>query len=165
LVPAVQHNEQSCKRGIRASKWRWSCPLLCVVTLGLLAGCNIEGANEDSVPTVQALTASGISVSLTYESDSKAGYCSTLSLTNTGTTSISTWQVVVDLGQATLGQFLRGSTNLSGQRMTVTPLAANAYVLPGTCVSVGFCANAAGPNYHPTLVSASSSSAAIASKS
>ncbi len=121
-----------------------------------VSACSFDYSSEESTPAVQAVTATGLSVSLTYQSDWKAGYCSTVSITNTGASPISTWQVVINLGQARLAQLWKGSTNLVGPRMTVTPESENSQLSAGGIASFGFCANAAGPSYHPTLVSAAS---------
>lgn len=131
----------------------------CSAWLGLaftlaLPGCSVDYTSEDSVPAVQALTAAGLSVSLTYQSDWKAGYCSTVSITNTSPHPITGWQVVINLGEARLSQLWKGSTNFAGQRMTVTPDGENSQVGAGATASFGFCAAAAGLSYHPTLVSA-----------
>ena len=122
--------------------------------------CSVDYSNEDSAPAVQALSSTGLSVSLTYQSDWKAGYCSNVSITNTGQNSISAWQVVINLGQAQLSQLWKGTTSLTGPRMTVTPSSENSQVGAGATASFGFCANAAGPSYHPTLVSAASTTTA-----
>lgn len=137
----------------------------CALFAASQPACNVDYNNEDSTPSVQALSSTGLSVSLTYQSDWKAGYCSNVSITNTGPHSISAWQVVINLGQARLAQLWKGTTSLAGQRMTVTPSSENAQVGAGATASFGFCANAAGPSYHPTLVSAASSSTAPNSKS
>ncbi len=121
----------------------------------LLQACSVDYSSEDSAPAVQALAATGMSVSLTYQSDWKAGYCSTVSITNTGPKNIEAWQVVINLGQAQLSQLWKGTSSLTGPRMTVTPTGDNSQVGAGATASFGFCANAAGPGYHPTLVSAS----------
>jgi cellulase/cellobiase CelA1 len=121
----------------------------------LLQACSVDYSTEDSTPAVQALAATGMSVSLTYQSDWKAGYCSTVSITNTGPNSISAWQVVINLGQARLAQLWKGNSSFTGPKMTVTPSGDNSQVSAGATASFGFCANAAGPGYHPTLVSAS----------
>jgi len=121
-----------------------------------LAACSLDDTSDESTPAVQAFTASGLTVSLTYQSDWKAGYCSTVSITNMGRAPISHWQVVINLGQARLAQIWKGNSNLTGERMTVTPELNNAQVSAGATASFEFCANAAGPSYHPTLVSAAS---------
>lgn len=123
------------------------------------SACSYDYSSEESTPAVQAVTATGLSVSLTYQSDWKAGYCSTVSITNTGASPIATWQVVINLGQARLAQLWKGNSSFVGQRMTVTPESVNAQLGVGGTASFGFCANAAGPSYHPTLVSAASNQA------
>jgi len=120
------------------------------------SACSYDYTSEDSTPSVQAATATGLSVSLTYQSDWKAGYCSTVSITNTGSSPISNWQVVINLGQARLAQLWKGTSTFTGQRMIVTPESENGQVSAGATASFGFCANAAGPNYHPILVSVTS---------
>jgi len=151
-------------RGLAGRRARVALPgMLLFATL--LQSCSLDYSNEDSTPAVQALTATGMSVSLTYQSDWKAGYCSTVSITNTGANSLSAWQVVINLGQARLSQVWKGSSSLVGPRMTVTPMGDNSQVGAGATASFGFCANAAGPGYHPTLVSAASSNTVPSTKS
>lgn len=130
-----------------------------------LQACSFDYTSEDSTPAVQALAATGLSVSLIYQSDWQGGYCSTVSITNTGLSSISAWQVVINLGQSRLSQFWNGTTSLAGARMTVTPRRDNAQVSVGATTSFGFCANAAGPGYHPALVSAALTGTVSGSKS
>ncbi len=144
-----------------STKWLPVCALLALSQ----SACSVDDSNEDSTPAVQALSSTGLSVSLTYQSDWKAGYCSNVSITNTGASSISAWQVVINLGQAQLSQLWKGTTSLAGQRMTVTPSSENSQVGAGATASFGFCANAAGPGYHPTLVSAASTTTGPSSKS
>ncbi len=149
---SVQSSMRINKTLLSAAKRLTACGLF---ALGFSA-CNTDYSSEDSAPAIQAVTSTGLSVSLTYQSDWKAGYCSNVSITNTGPTSISAWQVVINLGQARLAQLWKGTTTLAGQRMTVTPSGDNSQVAAGGTASFGFCANAAGPSYHPTLVSAAS---------
>jgi cellulase/cellobiase CelA1 len=152
MVHRVQNLRHIAGKVAGVIKWQHALTFLAL----LPQACSVEYSSEDSTPTVQALAATGISVSLIYDSDWKGGYCSNVSITNTGANSISTWQVVIDLGQARLSHLWNGTTNLTGSRMTVTPSDVNAHVNVGITTSFGFCANAAGPNYHPTLVSAAS---------
>ena len=152
----MQYLKRIVEGRVCAAKRQSICTLF---ALSLLA-CSFEYTSEDSTPAVQALTSNGLSVSLTYQSDWKAGYCSNVSITNTGANSISAWQVVINLGQARLAQLWKGTTSLAGQRMTVTPSGDNSQVGAGATASFGFCANAAGPSYHPTLVSATTTTGA-----
>jgi len=142
------------RRGVRIFR---RIALTCGVLAAAPLGCGLDDTSEDSTPAVQAVTSTGLSVSLTYQSDWKAGYCSTVLITNIGPSPISSWQVVISLGQARLSQFWKANTTLAGEKMTVTPRAENAKVAAGATAAFGFCASAAGPAYHPTLVSAASS--------
>ncbi len=161
MVSRVQNQERKTEKGVCAAIGL----LVYAVSAMLLPACGLDYSSEDSAPAVQALTATGISVSLTYQSDWKAGYCSTVSITNTGIRGISAWRVVINLGDSRLSQLWNGTTSLAGPRMTVTPSSDNSQVSAGATASFGFCANAAGPGYHPTLVSAASSSSGISTKS
>ena len=102
---------------------------------------------------MQALASKGISVSLTYKSDWRSGYCSRVLVTNTGDDSLRDWQIVINLGQARLTQLSNANSNLVGSRMTVTSPAKNSRISAGDSASFVFCANAGGPEYHPTLES------------
>jgi len=128
---------------------RWS-------VFGLLlagVGCNLGYPSDESAPAVQALAARGISVSLTYKSDWRSGYCSRVSVTNTGEQSLHDWQIVINLGQGRLTQVNNANPNLVGARMTVTSPSKNSWISAGDSTSFDFCASAAGPDYHPTLES------------
>jgi cellulase/cellobiase CelA1 len=116
-------------------------------------GCNQDYQSEESAPAVQALAARGISVSLTYKSDWRSGYCSRVSVTNTGDDSLQDWQIVINLGQGRLTQVNNANSNLVGARMTVTSPSKNSRINAGDSTSFDFCANAGGPDYHPTLES------------
>jgi cellulase/cellobiase CelA1 len=118
-----------------------------------MSACNAEYQNGESTPSVQALAARGISVSLTYQSDWKSGYCSRVSITNTGNDSVADWHIVINLGQARLTQVTNANSRLVGSRMTVTSAHKNSRIAAGDSASFDFCANAGGPDYHPTLVS------------
>ncbi len=86
-----------------------------------------------------------------------AGYCANVTVTNTGTAAITTWQVVINLNQSTARAPWSATGTTSGGQMTNGPLAWNAAIAPGGTTSYGFCATASGTNYHPALVSVSGS--------
>lgn len=135
-----------CSRLVGAS-------LVCAAT-----ACSVDYANDESTPAIQALAARGISASLTYKSDWRSGYCSRVSITNTGTDPLSNWKIVINLGQARLAQVTNASSSLDGQWMTVTSSMNSPKIGAGDSASFEFCANAGGPNYHPTLESVSAPS-------
>src|SRR5512142_722952 len=136
----------------RAKKWWWCFGLNCAVVVTGSA-CNQDYQSDESTPAVQALAARGISASLTYKSDWRSGYCSRVLVTNTGNESLQDWQIVINLGQARLTQLSNANSNLVGARMTVTSQARNSRLAAGDSASFDFCANAGGPDYHPTLES------------
>ena len=125
---------------------------LCCALLSMALGCEAY-QTEESVPSVQALASRGISVSLTYKSDWKSGYCSRVSVTNTGNDSLRDWQIVINLGQARLTQVSNANSNLVGARMTVSAASKNSWISAGDSTSFDFCASAGGSDYHPTLES------------
>ncbi len=90
---------------------------------------------------------------LTLTSDWGAGYCASVTITNTGSAPISSWQVVVDLDQSTLTNLWSGAVSQSGSLLTVTPLSWNAPIAVGAAISFGFCGTSAEPTYRPTVVS------------
>ena len=137
---------------------------LCCALMATMSACNAEYQNGESTPTVQALAARGISVSLTYQSDWKSGYCSRVSITNTGNDSVANWQIVINLGQARLTQVTNANPSLTGSRMTVTAMRKNSLIAAGDSASFDFCANAGGPDYHPTLVSVAAAGRTVADK-
>jgi len=116
-------------------------------------GCNEGYQTEESTPSVQALASRGISVSLIYKSDWKFGYCSRVSVTNTGIDSLRDWQIVINLGQARLTQVSHANSNLVGARMTVSAASKDSWISAGDSTSFDFCASAGGSDYHPTLES------------
>ncbi len=136
----------------RAHELWWCIGLNCAVVVTGSA-CNQDYQIDESTPAVQALAGRGISVSLTYKSDWRSGYCSRVLVTNTGNESLQDWQIVINLGQARLTQLSNANSNLVGARMTVTSPTRNSRIAAGNSASFDFCANAGGPDYHPTLES------------
>src|SRR5580698_7900483 len=106
----------------------------------------------DSV-VIGELSGSGLSATIALSSDWGGGYCANVTVTNTGASAITTWQVVINLNQSTAAAPWSATGVTSGSQMTNGPLAWNAAIAPGGTASYGFCATATGTNYHPTLVS------------
>jgi len=128
------------------------------LALGLVLGASVgacSSTSPDASSVIQELTSGGVNVTVSLQSDWTAGYCANVTLQNTGTAAVTSWTVVLDLNQATLANLWSGSYTQSGARLTVTPAGFNASIAPGTSTSFGFCGNATGSNYHPTLVSVS----------
>ncbi len=131
--------------------------LLLVGGVGIASatGCTAgaEGTGETLEPV--SLAGSGVSATLTFQSDWTQGYCADVAVANTGSTATTTWQAVINLNQSTVTSFWSASSAQSGMVLTATPLSWNAALAPGASTTFGFCANATGSNYHPTLVSVS----------
>jgi hypothetical protein len=121
--------------------------------LALAAGCLGDGTPSDQV--IGSLTSGASSAVVTLASDWTAGYCANVTISNAGATAATSWQVVINLNQSTLANLWSASDVLAGTQMTVTPLSYNATIAPGASVGFGFCGNATGSNYRPTIVSVS----------
>jgi len=118
-----------------------------------LAGCGAGGAQSDGETTTTegALTANGLSATLTYSSDWGSGYCADVTLTNVGTTPISSWQVQIDLKQSTLASGWSATLSSSGGVLVAKPLDWNANLAVGARTSFGFCGNAPSASARPVI--------------
>ncbi|HSY22904.1 MAG TPA: cellulose binding domain-containing protein [Polyangiaceae bacterium] len=114
-------------------------------------GCGT--ARDASELTEEALGATGVSGSLSLQSDWGQGYCANVTVTNSGSATTTSWTAVVNLNQSALSNAWSATTALSGTTLTATPLSWNAALAPNASTTFGFCATATGTNYHPTLVS------------
>jgi glucuronoarabinoxylan endo-1,4-beta-xylanase len=119
----------------------------------LAASCRGESASDETV--IAALTSGATSAVITMQSDWTAGYCANVTVSNAGTAATTSWTVVINMNQSTLANIWSASQTTSGSSMTVTPLSYDASIAPGSSVTVGFCGNATGTNYHPTIASVS----------
>lgn len=125
--------------------------LLCVV---FAASC-INDRPSDSEEVVSALTSGATSATIAMSSDWTSGYCANVTVSNSGSTATSSWTVVINMNQSVLGNLWSANQTTSGSTMTVTPQSYNAAINPGSSVSFGFCANATGSSYHPTIAAVS----------
>jgi endo-1,4-beta-xylanase len=118
-----------------------------------LSGCAFEGEDfRDEVGTIeQELTANGLAATISYSSDWGNGYCADVSLTNVGTTPISTWEVQIDLRQSTVSSSWSATTSVSAGRLIAKPLGWNANLAVGAKTSFGFCANAPSTSARPVV--------------
>ncbi|HLK93375.1 MAG TPA: cellulose binding domain-containing protein [Polyangia bacterium] len=124
-----------------------------MLALAWAAGCLGQGAPSDQV--VASLTSGATSAVVALSSDWGAGYCANVTVSNSGASATTSWQVVINLNQSTLSNIWSASDTLSGTQMTAAPLAYDAAIGPGGSVTFGFCGSATGSNYRPTIVSAS----------
>jgi expansin (peptidoglycan-binding protein) len=128
------------------------------VALLALAGC---GSEMPGGVTIQELTSNGVSATLSLQSDWGAGFCAGVTVTNTSAAAITSWQVLVNLNQATVNQSWNASVTASGGQLTAAPLSWNAAIAPAASVTFGFCATTAGSANRPALISVTATGAGI----
>jgi expansin len=129
-------------------------PLSRLLCFALFTLSCIGDRAPDSV-VIGELSGSGLSATIALSSDWGGGYCANVTVTNTGASATTTWQVVINLNQSTAGAPWSATATTSGSQLTNGPLAWNAALPPGGTTTYGFCATATGTSYHPTLVSVS----------
>src|SRR5512132_1891567 len=117
-----------------------------------LGACLAEPPDtEESVAgTDGALTLNGVSAVLNVNNDWGGGYCAAVTLTNTSSAPVTTWQAVLNTNGSTISQIWNGSYTQTGTSLTVNPVAYNAAIAPAGTASFGFCGNGAG---RPSIVS------------
>ena len=125
------------------------------------AGCMNDQASDSQV--VSALTSGSMSATIAMSSDWTSGYCANVTVGNAGSTATTSWTVAINVNQSKLANIWSANQTTSGTTMTTTPLSYNAVINPGSSVSFGFCANATGSNYHPTITSVSGAGSSGAS--
>ncbi len=123
----------------------------------LSAGCALEEAgSEDTFSASEsALTANGLSATLAYSSDWGGGYCADVSLENVGTTTITSWEVKIDLRQTTFTSGWSATFASSGGQLSVRPLDWNKTLAVGARTTFGFCANAPSASARPVITAVS----------
>lgn len=71
----------------------------------------------------------------------QTGYCGVIRIRNTGSNTVTGWQLRFSLGTSTLASSWNGTFSASGSQITVAPLDWNRILLPQSQAEVGFCAN------------------------
>jgi pectate lyase len=80
------------------------------------------------------------------------GYCTNISLANGGSSAVTSWTLVVELGGASLTNIWGGTATTSGTQLTIKPVDYTTSIAAGASVSLGYCANTS-TNVAPTLTS------------
>ncbi|HXU64948.1 MAG TPA: cellulose binding domain-containing protein [Polyangia bacterium] len=127
--------------------------LSALLVAALLTSC--RGENEPGDTVVAALTSGATSAAITMQSDWTAGYCANVTVGNSGASSTTGWTVVINMNQSALANIWGANQTTAGSSMTTTPLSYDAVIAPGASVTFGFCGNATGASYHPTITSVS----------
>ncbi len=119
---------------------------LCAAAGDCVSGVCTGGVCQAPTSKVQA--------AIRYQSVWTGGYCADLTVTNTSTSTINTWTVVLNTNQSTITNSWNATFSGTGSIRTVTPLSWNAVLGPSGAATVGFCAQTTGTNWQPTITSA-----------
>lgn len=116
-----------------------------------------DGLSPDALPTTPsngspATPSNGSPTSVTILSDWGSGYCASVSVTNEGTTQVTSWTAVIDLKQSAVNSLWNAESSQSGSILTVRSPAGSA-IPAGGSTSFGFCASAASSSDRPVVVS------------
>ena len=122
-----------------------------LTSLLLLGACSAHERAEDAPPPLAQrwaeLTVSGVQATVALQNDWGSGYCAEVHIENTSSTSISGWQVEMNFRQSAVSSVWSGSQ--SGN--FVSGLDYNSSLAPGASAQFGFCADATGSDYLPTV--------------
>lgn len=106
-----------------------------------------------TTPTATPTATSGTSASVHYAVSSQwsGGFGASITITNTGTTTINGWSLVFNFANGqTITQGWNGTFTQSGSKVTITNLSYNGSIAPGASVSPGFNGSWSGSNTNPT---------------
>ena len=94
-----------------------------------------------------------LKVQIRLYSDWATGFCGDITLTNTGTTSITDWKLGIRFADSQFTSTWNAVyTPGAGSIDNVTPVDWNHGIWPSSSTAAGFCANKTGPNYRPQLI-------------
>jgi len=142
---------------MRVHSWRLGSSL----GLGLLAaftfinGCDQGDQPGEGLAQVSGAATAAISGSLKITSDWGGGYCADVTVTNSSSSSITSWIAVVQLNKSTMASIWNATATQSGSLMSAVGVSFNSALAPGGTGVFGFCANAtATTGYQATTVTA-----------
>jgi cellulase/cellobiase CelA1 len=96
---------------------------------------------------------SALSATLATQTDWPTGYCDNVTVKNSGTSSTTSWTVVIQLNKATENQIWNATGTTSGSQLTAKSLSWNATIPAGGSTSFGYCATKTGTPATPSIVS------------
>ena len=94
-----------------------------------------------------ALITDGAQATLSVQNEWNGGYCADVTIENISTTNITSWRIELDLHQSQINNLWNASHNGT----TVTPADFNSTINTNSSISFGFCANATGTDYLPSI--------------
>ncbi|MGW0431230.1 chitinase [Micromonospora sp. NPDC003197] len=125
--------------------WRRSRSLVVAVVAGLVAALGVVWGQLPAF-------AAGVTASFVRVSDWGSGWEGRYTITNGGSTTVSSWSLVFDLPVGTgVGSYWDALLSSSGQRHTFTNRSWNGSIVPGGSVSFGFLASGSGSPLNCTL--------------
>src|SRR5262249_3602276 len=90
-------------------------------------------------------------------SDWGGGYCANVTITNGGSSAITSWTAVVQMNQSTMSSIWSATATQSGSSLTALSVSFNPALAAGTSTTFRFCATAAGTTDQGTTVTVTAS--------
>jgi len=121
--------------------------VLAGVSAALLIGACLAAPTESTEcasAAGEAVTAKGVSATLSVMSDWGAGYCASVTLTNGSSAAVTTWHLALNGNGSTISQLWNGTYTQNGTLVAVDPLAYDAALPPRRKGSFGFCGTGTG---------------------
>jgi endo-1,4-beta-xylanase len=118
---------------------------------GLSLGAACIGGAEPTQDETSALVGTGVTATLSAQSDWGTGYCDLVTITNTGA-AITGWQVVVTLN-STYSQSWNATAVVTNGQLTAASLSWNGALSTNGTASFGFCGTSTSATSRPALFS------------
>jgi len=145
---------------MRFDSWRlWSSLSLSALSAFMfMDGCTMrEGADDEELALQESAVTSSVTGSVAVSSDWGGGYCANVTITNGGSSAITSWTAVIQMNQSAMSSIWSATGTQSGSSLTALPASFNAALAAGTSTTFGFCANATGTPYQATTVTVTAS--------
>jgi pectate lyase len=159
LQQAPQHPSNE-EEEMRFDSWRlWSSLSLSALSAFMfMDGCTMQGgAGDDELALQESAVTSSVTGSVAISSDWGGGYCANVTISNGGSSAITSWTAVIQMNQSAMSSIWSATGTQSGSSLTALPASFNAALAAGTSTTFGFCANATGTPYQATTVSVTAS--------
>src|SRR6478609_674791 len=128
-----------------------SAAVLSAVLVACASGDPRHDSEAPAIANWSALSVGSVDATQAIQSDWKTGYCTDITLKNNGTSSVTSWTVVMNLHHSVITSSYGGK--VSGG--TFSPESYNGTIAAGGTAKFGFCANATGTDYLATIASLS----------
>ncbi len=132
----------------------------CTTQCALNQQCNVAADCASGTCTAgicSAPSSSDVTASISLSSSWENGYCANVTVQNTGSSAISTWEVSLDLNDSAKDSQWSGVFTAQAGLYIVTPEGWNSSIDANGQRQFGFCATHTGPNWMPAVIAASGS--------